>query len=75
VHAELGQVVAGLRPGRGTADEIIVFDSTGTALQDAALAGLVYERAVERRMGTGFDFAGPGSVRTAAAPGTAEDRR
>lgn len=46
VHAELGEVVAGLRPGRERDDEVIVFDSTGTALQDVAAAALVYERAV-----------------------------
>ena len=57
VHAELGQVVAGLRPGRRSADEIVVFDSTGTALQDAVTAGLAYERALERGVGTWFDFA------------------
>ncbi|HET6341457.1 MAG TPA: ornithine cyclodeaminase family protein, partial [Gemmatimonadota bacterium] len=56
VHAELGQVVAGLRPGRRSADETVVFDSTGTALQDAALAGLVYERAVAREVGKWFEF-------------------
>jgi alanine dehydrogenase len=46
VHAELGEVVAGSKPGRRSDHEIIVFDSTGTALQDVAAAGLVYERAV-----------------------------
>ena len=51
VHAELGQVVAGLRPGRTSEEEIIVFDSTGTALQDVAAASLVYQRAV--RLGRG----------------------
>jgi ornithine cyclodeaminase/alanine dehydrogenase-like protein (mu-crystallin family) len=57
VHAELGEVVAGLRPGRRSADEIVVFDSTGTALQDAVTAGLAYERALESGVGTWFDFA------------------
>jgi alanine dehydrogenase len=46
VHAELGEVVAGKRPGRESDTEIIVFDSTGTALQDVAVAAMVYERAV-----------------------------
>jgi alanine dehydrogenase len=46
VHAELGEIVAGRKEGRTSADEIIVFDSTGTALQDAAAAALVYERAL-----------------------------
>jgi len=38
VHAELGDVVAGRRPGRTRDDEIMVFDSTGTAIQDVAAA-------------------------------------
>jgi len=45
VHAELGHVVAGLAPGRERDDEVIVFDSTGVALQDVAAAAIVYERA------------------------------
>ena len=45
VHAELGDVVAGRRPGRTRDDEIVIFDSTGTAIQDVAAAVLVYERA------------------------------
>ena len=46
VYAELGAIVAGIRPGRTTAEEITIFDSTGMALQDAASAVAVYERAV-----------------------------
>jgi len=45
VHAELGEVVAGKKPGRTSRDEIIIFDSTGTGLQDVAAAALVYETA------------------------------
>ena len=44
VHAELGEVVAGRKPGREREDEVIVFDSTGTGLQDVAAAVAVYER-------------------------------
>lgn len=51
VRAELGQVVAGRRPGRTAPEEILVFDSTGTALQDVAAAALVYERAVAAGVG------------------------
>ncbi len=47
VHAELGDVVAGRRRGRASEDEIIVFDSTGTGLQDVAAAIAVYRRAVD----------------------------
>jgi alanine dehydrogenase len=46
VHAELGEIVAGKKPGRRASDERIVFDSTGMALQDVAAAAAVYERAV-----------------------------
>ena len=40
---ELSDVVAGRRPGRTRDDEITVFDSSGTALQDVAAAIAVYE--------------------------------
>lgn len=46
VHAELGAIVAGHVVGRRHGEEIIVFDSTGTALQDVAAAAVVYERAL-----------------------------
>jgi len=46
VHAELADVVSARRPGRRTADEITVFDSTGTALEDVAAGAMVYERAI-----------------------------
>jgi alanine dehydrogenase len=52
VGAELGQVVAGQRPGRGSPDQVIVFDSTGTALQDVAAAVVVYQRALHDGRGT-----------------------
>lgn len=51
VHAELADVVSGRRPGRQSASEITVFDSTGTALEDVAAAALVYERAVDAGRG------------------------
>jgi alanine dehydrogenase len=53
VHAELADVVAGRRPGRTRADEITIFDSSGTALQDVAAAVVVYEKA--RAAGRGLD--------------------
>ena len=57
VHAELGEVIAGLKPGRESADEIIVFDSTGTALQDVASAAIVFEKAVSSGRGLRLNFA------------------
>jgi ornithine cyclodeaminase/alanine dehydrogenase-like protein (mu-crystallin family) len=58
LHAELGQIIAGLRPARASEDEIFVFDSTGTALQDVAAAALVYERALASRRGTEVSLSG-----------------
>ena len=51
--AELGDVIVGRRPGRTRADEITMFDSTGTALQDVAAAIVVYEQA--RAIGRGSE--------------------
>ncbi len=56
VRAELGEVIAGLRPGRLAPEEVVVFDSTGTALQDVAVARLVYERAEARGTAARFEF-------------------
>lgn len=57
VHAELGDVIAGTRPGRTSSDEIIIFDSTGMALQDVIAAAAVYEKAVSKGVSKLIDFA------------------
>jgi ornithine cyclodeaminase/alanine dehydrogenase-like protein (mu-crystallin family) len=51
VHAELADVVTGRRPGRTRDDEITIFDSSGTALEDVAAAVAVYETARARGRG------------------------
>ncbi|MDR7415203.1 MAG: ornithine cyclodeaminase family protein [Armatimonadota bacterium] len=48
---ELADIVAGKLPGRGDAREITLFASQGIALEDVAVAKLVYERAVTEGMG------------------------
>jgi ornithine cyclodeaminase/alanine dehydrogenase-like protein (mu-crystallin family) len=48
---ELGEVLAGTRPGRRSDDEITVYRSTGHAVEDAAAARLVYERATTLGVG------------------------
>jgi len=45
VHAELGEVVAGVAPGRESAEEITLFDSGGTGIETVAAARLLYDRA------------------------------
>jgi len=56
VHAEIGEIVAGKKKGRENADEIIVYDATGTAIQDTAAAILVYEKAEARDIGLKLDL-------------------
>jgi ornithine cyclodeaminase/alanine dehydrogenase-like protein (mu-crystallin family) len=56
VHAELADVVAGRRPGRTRDEEIAIFDSSGTALQDVAAAVAVYERASAAGRGTAVEL-------------------
>lgn len=51
VYAELGEIAAGLKPGRTSDEEITVADLTGVGVQDAALANLVVEEAVRRNLG------------------------
>jgi len=46
VHAEISELVGGAKAGRTTPDEIAIFDSTGTALQDVAAATFLYQRSV-----------------------------
>lgn len=52
VHAELAEVIGGRKPGRANEDEIIIFDSTGTGLQDVAAAIAVFKRASTEEAGT-----------------------
>ncbi|MBU3058582.1 cyclodeaminase [Pseudomonas indica] len=51
---ELGQVIAGQRPGRTDAGQITLCDLTGTGAQDTAIANFAFERA--RAAGKGFVF-------------------
>lgn len=57
VHAELGEIVAGTKPGRTSPDEIIIFDSTGMALQDVITAAAIYTKATDRKVGRIVDLA------------------
>ena len=57
VHGELGAVVSGRVAGRRTDQEIFVFDSTGTALQDVVVAALAVQRAEARGLGAALSFA------------------
>jgi alanine dehydrogenase len=52
LHAELGELVAGTRPGRSSHDQLTLYKSVGVAVQDAAAAALVLRAARERGVGT-----------------------
>jgi alanine dehydrogenase len=56
IHAELGMILAGMKPGRESNEEVIIFDSTGMALQDVAAASIVYEKALRNKIGTTLNF-------------------
>jgi ornithine cyclodeaminase len=56
IRAELGEVLAGLRPGRGGDEELTLFKSLGLAVEDLAAAELCVERAVLRGIGTEVAF-------------------
>jgi len=51
VWGEIGEVVAGLKPGRTSPEEITVFTSTGLAVQDAVTAELAYKKALAKGIG------------------------
>ena len=52
VRGEIGEVLAGAKPGRTGDDEITMYKSVGIAAQDVAAASLVYRRALEQGVGT-----------------------
>jgi alanine dehydrogenase len=56
IHAEIGELVAGTRPGRTDPDQITVYKSVGVAAQDAAAAALVLQAARERGLGVDVEI-------------------
>lgn len=54
IHAEIGEVVNSVKTGRTSDDEFIYFNSVGMGIQDVALASVIYEKAVEKNIGTKF---------------------
>lgn len=51
VHATLGEILAGDKPGRQDPAAITLFDSTGMGLQDVAAAAAIYRRALDSGVG------------------------
>lgn len=55
VYAEIGEVLAGQKPRRTKPDEITIYKSVGIAIQDVATARLVYQKALEQKVGLDVD--------------------
>jgi ornithine cyclodeaminase/alanine dehydrogenase len=68
IHAELGEVLTGNKPGRESDQEITLFKSVGMAIEDIATASFAYEQALAAGLGTYLEFA---SVQAAQIPATA----
>jgi alanine dehydrogenase len=56
VWGTIGEVIAGLKAGRVSRNEITVFTSTGLAIQDAVTARLAYERAASKGLGRSIEL-------------------
>jgi len=56
IQAELGEVLAGTRPGRSDDRAITIFASVGLAFQDLAAGWLAYTLARDRGIGRSLDF-------------------
>jgi ornithine cyclodeaminase/alanine dehydrogenase-like protein (mu-crystallin family) len=51
IHAELGEIAAGRKPGRSSAGQVTFFKSLGLAIEDVVSAGLAYRRALANGRG------------------------
>ena len=56
IHAEIGEIILGQKPGRENDTEITVFDTVGMAVQDMGMALSIYRSAQKQGLGTEVDF-------------------
>jgi len=56
IHADLGDIITGKKQGRKSREEITVFDSTGLAILDVAMAHYVYQQARKNKVGKTVKF-------------------
>jgi ornithine cyclodeaminase len=76
VHAEIGEIVAGIRPGRTSEDQLTLYKSVGVAVQDAAAVALVLAAAREQHLGREVDLSsGPGDTLQRRPPSPVTRRR
>jgi ornithine cyclodeaminase len=56
IHAEIGELISGAKPGRTSAAQITLYKSVGVAVQDAVAAHLVLDAAEKRGVGPEFEI-------------------
>lgn len=56
IYGEIGELVLGKKPGRDNDEEITIFDTTGMGIQDNTTAEAIYKVALEKGMGSWFEF-------------------
>ncbi len=56
IHAEIGEILLGRKPGRESDEEVTIFDSTGMAIQDNTTAAKIYRNAMQGGVGAFFEF-------------------
>ncbi|MBI3738068.1 MAG: ornithine cyclodeaminase family protein, partial [Chloroflexi bacterium] len=56
IHAELGEIILGQKPGRQSNDEITYFKSVGVAVQDAMAAQVAIKNARKMKLGQEVEF-------------------
>jgi len=56
INAKIGDVIIGKSNGRVSDEDITIFDSTGLAVQDVVTAWKVYEKALEKGIGSNINF-------------------
>jgi ornithine cyclodeaminase/alanine dehydrogenase len=56
IHAEIGEIILGKKPGRENLDEVTIFDTVGMAIQDIVTTAMLYKSALEKGLGTRYEF-------------------
>jgi ornithine cyclodeaminase/alanine dehydrogenase len=56
IHAEIGEIILGKKPGRENPEELTIFDTVGMAIQDVLTAAMLYKGALEKGLGTRYEF-------------------
>ncbi|MGH9319431.1 MAG: ornithine cyclodeaminase family protein, partial [Vicinamibacteria bacterium] len=51
VHAELGEIVVGAKPGRSSAEQVTLFKSVGNAVQDVSVGARILVEAKKKGLG------------------------